>query len=240
VADELDGDDGIAPAEETGLFLGGVVPIHDMKLTFDLYVTNGPNLSTSADSAGQLNFDDFTDLNNGKAVGGRLGFLPMSNLEVGYSVMFAQTNPPNFSNTNAFLQAVDVNWRQEVEAIKGQLDCRTEWVWSHVDEATFDPTGGEGFGPLSFSNNRYGGYIQLCYRPTKAENKYLRNVELVSRYDILRAPSSAPGGDREQRLTLGVDYWITPAIVVKSAYQFDDKRDGEDQDALLFQIGIGL
>ncbi len=234
------GDGGIAPAEETGLFLGGAVPLHDMKLTYDLYVTNGPSLFTSADSAGQLNFDDFTDLNNGKAVGGRLGFLPLYNLEVGYSAMFAQTNPPNFSNTNVFLQAVDLNWRQDVDPLKGQLDVRTEWVWSHVDRATFDPAGTEGFGPLSFSNNRYGGYIQLCYRPTKAENKYLRNVELVSRYDVLRSPSSAPGGDREQRLTLGVDYWITPAIVLKSAYEFDDKKNGEDQNALLFQIGIGL
>ena len=234
------GDGGVAPAEETGLFLGGAVPLHDMKLTYDLYVTNGPSLFTNADSAGQLNFDDFTDLNNGKAVGGRLGFLPLYNLEVGYSAMFAQVNPPNFSNTNVFLQAVDLNWRQDVDPLKGQLDVRTEWVWSHVDRATFDPAGTEGFGPLSFSNNRYGGYIQLCYRPTKAENKYLRNLELVSRYDILRSPSSAPGGDREQRLTLGVDYWITPAIVLKSAYEFDDKKSGEDQDALLFQIGIGL
>jgi hypothetical protein len=234
------GDGGIAPAEETGLFLGGAVPIHDMKLTYDLYVTNGPNLFTSADSAGQLNFDDFTDLNNGKAVGGRIGFLPRYNIEMGYSAMFAQTNPAGFSNTDAFLQAVDLNWRQEVDPIKGLLDIRTEWVWSHVDRATFDATGSEGFGPLSFSNNRYGGYVQVCYRPTKAGSKFVRNLELVSRYDILRSPQSAPGGDREQRLTLGIDYWITPAIVLKSAYEFDDKKTGDDENALLFQIGIGL
>ena len=234
------GDEGIAPAEETGLFLGGSVPIHDMKLTYDLYVTNGPSLSTGADNAGSLNFDDFTDLNNGKAIGGRIGFLPRYNIELGYSAMFSQTNPPGFSNTNAFLQAVDANWRQDCDPLKGQIDARTEWVWSHVDRATFDATGSEGFGPLSYSNNRYGGYVQLCYRPTKVENKFLRKTELVSRWDILRSPDSAPGGDREQRLTLGVDYWITPAIVLKSAYEIDDKKNGEDQNALLFQIGIGL
>jgi len=234
------GDGGIAPAEETGLFLGGALPVGDSKVTYDLYVTNGPNLFTGADSAGQLNFDDFTDLNNGKAVGGRIGFLPFYNVELGYSAMFAQVSPPKFSSTNVLLQAVDLNWRQDVDRLSGQFDFRTEWVYSHVDRATYDATGAEGFGPISFSNDRYGGYVQLCYRPTKVDDRYLRNVEFVSRYDMLRSPRSAPGGDREQRLTIGVDYWVTPAIVVKTAYQFDDKKIGDDQDALLFQIGIGL
>ncbi len=235
------GDGGIAPGSEVGAFLGGVVPVQDMKLIYDLFVTNGPNLFVDgADTAGQLNFDDFTDLNNGKAVGGRIGFLPRPNIEVGYSAMFAQVNPDDFSDTNVILQAVDLNWRQDVDAIKGQLDFRTEWVWSHVDRATYDPTGTLGFGPLDFSNDRYGGYVQLCYRPTKADNKYLRKFELVTRYDILRSSSAAPGGDREQRITVGLDYWITPAVVLKTAYECDDEKVGDDQNAFLVQVGFGL
>jgi len=234
------GDGGIAPAEETGFFLGGAAPLGDAKIVYDAYVTNGPNLFTTGESAGQLNFDDYTDLNNGKAVGGRIGFLPVPNVEVGYSVMFARVNPADFSDTDVLLQAVDLNWRQDVKRLSGQLDFRTEWVFSHVDKATYDPTGAEGFGPTSFNNDRYGGYVQLCYRPTMSLDNHLRNVELVSRYDILHSPLSSPGGDREQRVTLGVDYWITPAIVLKTAYQFDDKEVGDNQNAFLFQIGIGL
>jgi hypothetical protein len=234
------GDGGIAPAEETGFFLGGAVPVADTKVTYDLYVTNGPNLLTGADSTGQLNFDDFTDLNNGKAVGGRIGFLPFYNIEVGYSAMFAQVNGPGFPDTNAVLQAADLNWRQDVKRLSGQLDFRTEWVFSHVDRATYDPTSAAGFGPITFNNDRNGGYVQLCYRPTMADEKYLRKVELVSRYDMLRSSLNAPGGDHEDRLTLGVDYWVTPAIVLKTAYQFDNKEIGDNQNALLFQIGIGL
>jgi len=235
------GDAAIAPSSEVGLFLGGAVPIQDMKLTYDVFLTNGPNLytaNTDSANAGQLNFDDFTDLNNGKAVGGRIGFLPWPNIEVGYSAMFAQVNPDHFSNTDAFLQAVDLNWRQDVDAIKGQIDFRTEWVWSHVSRATYD--GGGGGGPISFGNDRYGGYVQLCFRPTKVDNKFIRNLELVSRYDILHSSDSAPGGDREQRIAVGVDYWITPAIVLKTAYECDHKKNGTDQNAFMAQLGFGL
>ena len=45
--------------------------------------------------------------------------------------------------------------------------------------------------------------------------KLLRDLELVSRYDWLIQPINAPGGDHEKRLTLGVDYWLTPAVVVR-------------------------
>jgi hypothetical protein len=237
------GDGGIAPGSEVGFFVGGAVPIHnDMKILYDAYVTNGPNLYTdnTVGNAGELNFDDFTDLNNGKAVGGRIGFLPVPNIEAGYSVMFAQVNPDGFTDTNVFLQAVDLNWRQDVAALKGQFDVRTEWVWSHVDDATYDPSGVLGFGPVDGNNDRYGGYVQVCFRPTMLDNRYLRNVELVSRYDILRSPTDLPGGEHEQRVAIGADYWVTPAVVVKTAYEFDDKQVGESQNAFLVQVGFGL
>jgi hypothetical protein len=111
---------------------------------------------------------------------------------------------------------------------------------SDVGTNTYDPTGVQGFGPTTFTNYRQGGYVQLCYRPTHSDLKFLRDLEFVSRYDWLIQPLNAPGGDHEKRLTLGVDYWITPAIVFKTAYQFDNKELGENQNAFLIQLGIGL
>jgi hypothetical protein len=237
------GDGGIAPGEEVGAFVDGVVPLNrNSKLTYDIYLTNGPNLITNdPEAAGQLNFDDFTDLNNNKAVGGRIGFLPLPNIEMGYSIMAAQVNQEDFhQKTDAVLQAVDLNWRQDVDFLKGAIDFRTEWVWSQVDKATYDPDGSQGFGPISFNNNRNGGYVQLCYRPTKIDNKIIKNLEFVSRYDRLTSSHSAPGGDTEDRVTLGVDYWITPAVVFKTAYEFDQKQVGDNQNAFLVQVGFGL
>jgi hypothetical protein len=138
------------------------------------------------------------------------------------------------------LQAVHLNWRQDVDFLKGAIDFRTEWVWSQVDKATYDPDGSQGFGPISFNNNRNGGYVQLCYRPTKIDNKIIKNLEFVSRYDRLTSSHSAPGGDTEDRVTLGVDYWITPAVVFKTAYEFDQKQVGDNQNAFLVQVGFGL
>jgi hypothetical protein len=235
------GDGGIAPSSELGIYARGAVPIRSMKLTYDAYVTNGPQLNTTdPDAAGSLNFDDFTDLNDNKAVGARIGFLPLPNIEMGYSIEYADTSPSDFEDVRALLQALDINWRQEIAPLYGLLDVRGEWVWSDVGTATYDPTGTLGFGPVRFSNYRQGGYVQVCFRPTKSDNKYLRNTEFVSRYDWLIQPLNAPGGDHEKRVTLGVDYWITPAVVLKAAYQIDDKETGQNQNAFLLQVGVGF
>ena len=235
-------DGGIAPSEEVGAFIDGVVPLNsNSKITYDAYVTNGPNLITNdPDAAGQLNFDDYTDLNNNKAVGGRIGFLPVGHVEMGYSIMGAQVNPDHFEHTNALLQAVDLNVRHDVDFLKGTIDFRAEWVWSQVGKATYDGDGSQGFGPTSFNNDRNGGYVQLCYRPSQFDNKIIKNLEFVSRYDRLTSSHSVPGGDTEDRVTLGVDYWITPAIVFKTAYEFDEKKVGDNQNAFLVQVGFGL
>jgi hypothetical protein len=234
-------DGGIAPSSELGAYLRGAVPVKSTKVTYDLYVTNGPNLITKDPAAaGSLNFADYTDLNNNKAVGGRLGFLPLPNLEAGYSVQVARVNPSDFQKVNALLQAVDVNYRYDANWAGGVFDMRAEWVWSSVGQATYGVAGPTGFGPLNFENDRDGGYVQLCYRPTKADSKFIRNFELVSRYDTLNIPTNAPGGDRETRWTFGVDYWVTPSVVLKAAYELDDKKVGDSNNAFLFQVGIGL
>ena len=236
------GDDGIAPSSQVGIFARGAYPIGLAKMTYDVYLTNGPNLTVNnPDSAGSLNFDDFTDLNDNKAVGGRIGFLPIPNLEMGYSIQVADTSPQGFGkDVNAVLQAIDLNYRLDCRKLGGTFDMRGEWVISDVDRATYDPDGSLGFGPVTFSNYRQGGYAQLCYRPTHSDNKFFRNTELVSRYDWLTSSLAVPGGDHEKRFTLGVDYWFTPSVVLKAAYQFDDKQVGENQNAFLMQLGIGL
>jgi hypothetical protein len=236
------GDRAIGPGSEVGVFGRGAVPVSGMKLTYDVYATNGPNLIvTDPAAAGSLNFDDFTDLNDSKAVGGRIGFLPLPNIELGYSIQYAETAPAHFGQkVDALLQAADFNWRQDVRAIGGTVQLQAEWIWSGVDRATYDPTGALGFGPVRFSNSRNGGYVTLSYRPSFATNRTIRNLEFVTRYDAVRIPSRAPGGGNEQRLAVGIDYWITPSAVFKVAYEFDDNKAGPDQNAFFVQLGLGL
>jgi hypothetical protein len=234
------GDGGIAPSSEVGIFARGAVPVmHSSKITYDVYVTNGPQLITNDPAAaGSLNFDDFTDLNNGKAVGGRIGFLPVPWIETGYSIEYSNTSPSGFPHTYALLQAFDLNVVKDIHAV-GVFTARTEWVWSTVENRTYGG-GSTGFGPIAFNNYRNGGYAELAYRPTYCPHPFVRNLEGVVRYNLLRTPLGAPGGDHEQLWELGIDYWLTPSAVLKVAYSIDNKTVGVDQNAFTVQFGIGL
>jgi len=238
-------DGGLAPGSVLGAFISGAYPIGPTKVNYALYLSNGPELMTGSDSAGSLGFDNFSDLNNNKAVGGRVGFLPIPQVEIGYSFLCGQagangdttiSNPPN-----AFLQAVDVNYTQQLEPILGTLSLRGEWVWSHVGDTTYDPAGDAHFGPLFYKNNRNGGYVQVAYRPNQASIKELRNLEAIFRYDRMDGPSAAPqGGGSEQRYTVGLDYWLDARSVVKVAYEFDHLSSGDGSPAFMMQFGMGF
>ncbi len=220
------GDGGIAPDTGIGAFVTGAVPCHRALFNYAVFLTNGPALITEdPESAGSLNFDNFNDLNNNKALGFRLGYLPIPQLEVGYSFEFSRPNPPGFETVRSQLHGVDLNYVAHLDAIKGQLTGRGAWVWSNLDEATYDPTGGLGFGPLRFDNDRNGGYAEVAYRPTEAPERFLRNFEFVLRYDRLDIPSGAPGGGTIDQWTPGIDYWLTPRTVLKAAYTFDDSNE---------------
>jgi hypothetical protein len=145
-----------------------------------------------------------------------------------------------FKGIRALLQGVDVSYVRQIDPLYGTLDIRAEWVWSDVDRATFDPDGAGGFGPLTIDNKRNGGYVQIAYRPTKSDNKLLRDLEFITRYDLINVPGNLPDGTSEKRLTIGIDYWVSPSAVIKAAYQFDDKEHGPSQNAFLFQMAVGF
>jgi hypothetical protein len=232
--------DAITPDSEVGLFARGAVPISTSKLTYDVYVTNGPQLVINDPAAaGTVTYNDFTDQNNNKAVGGRIGFLPLPNIEMGYSIEAAKANPDGFPTVRTLLNGVDLSLRQDAPALYGSFDFKTEWAWLNIERATYDPTGAFGFGPLTFSNYSDGGYVQLAYRPLYAGNP-IKNFEPVFRWDLLNTPLASPAGDHEQRYAVGLDYWIAPQVVLKAAYEFVRSALPPRENALLLQIGIGL
>jgi hypothetical protein len=237
--------DAIAPISEVGVFARGAIPSGTTRWTYDAYFTNGPNLITddSTGNLGQLNYNDYTDLNGNKAAGGRIGFLPFSDMEMGYSLLYSMPNPEGFPNAHAFSQAADFHWKPLVKFLGGQLDFSSEWIWSSVTPETYDPTGALGFGPIAFDNYREGGYFSLGYRPTEADNKILRNFEFLCRFDSLHTPVVMVNGvtesEPESRWTLGVDYWLTPYCILKAAYEMAQERGG-DPNEFVIQVGIGL
>ena len=232
---------GLAPHSSVGAFVRGAGELGRTEWNYAAYVSNGAEARNDATRAGQLNFSSTPDSNDNKAVGARVGFLPITPLEVGYSVWYGEVSPDGFADdAHALVQGVDLQWVSEIEPIKGVLDVRVEYVWSDVDDLTYFRPGPDGFGPLNFGNKREGGSVEVAYRPTKWDWKELRKLELVGRYDWINNPNAAPGQFDERRLTLGVLYWLTPTVSLRAAYQFDDRKRAQDRDAVFLQVGVGL
>lgn len=240
-------DSGLIGFSSTGARIGGALPIGPTKLIYDLYVSNGPRLITDDPEAlGMLAFNNFTDIDNNKAVGGRIGFLPIPQLEVAYSVQSASARADDTSRSHAdvLLQAVDMSYLRDIDFLKGGIDLRAEWVWSRVSRLTYDPDGTLGFGPLTFSNRRSGGYAQLAYRPYKIKAPVIDKLEAVVRYDTLDQPAAAPGTFDEERWTIGLNYWLGQSTVIKAGYEFGHRHspaEGRaDVDGFLIQAAMGF
>lgn len=233
------GHSGLVPGAAPGVMARGGFSFGSSKFNYAAYLVSGPQLTTKGGSAGRLDFahgswnwlnnesDSFTNL----AFGGRVGYLPAPEWEFGYSLYVV---PKLAGDVDAVVQGFDVSFGRDIDFLKGYIDVRLEWLWSDVDDRLYG-TAGQYF---SFNNNRNGGYAQVAYRPTKADIEFLRDFEAVVRYDRLAQPERS--GGTEQRWTLGMNYWFTPSTVVKFAYQIDDKRGGNDQNAFFIQFGWGL
>jgi hypothetical protein len=234
---------GILPNISVGAQVRGGFPIGPTRADYAFYVSNGPVLSTfDARTAGTLDFNSYTDNNDNKAVGGRVGFLPIPGVEVGYGF---ETSKPGFQGTafadvQALVQSVDLEVTRDSDLLKGRINLFAQYAWSHVDHAIYDADGSLGFGPLAFTSKQDGGYAELAYRPTKLDIDFLRNLETIFRWDHLSRDPSGLGDPREERWTLGLNYWLSPSTVVKAAYEWDKPSGQRNKNALFFQTAMGF
>lgn len=238
---------GVAPFSVLGVEARGALGVAGTKVTYAVYLANSLRLITDdPEEAGMLADDKFSDDVRRKTVGGRIGFYPVPELEVGYSILFGRVGPSGteFSDVDALLQAVDIACVHEEDVIKGTVTALGQWAWSRVDRTTYDSTGALLFGPLTFQNRRQGGYLQIAYRPSKLEWEWIRSFECIVRYDLVNNPRGAPDNIDTRRWTLGLDYWITPALVVKAAYEWEVRKNpagpNERVNAFLAQFALGF
>jgi hypothetical protein len=234
--------DGLLPESDLGAQLRGVIPIGPTKLEYAAFVANAPDLITSFDdptAVGMLDFGNTANHGGHVAVGGHVGFIPIPQLEIGYGIRRSKVGPRD-DPAEAILQSVDFNYVRDSTLLKGLINARAQWVWSHVGHFVYDPDGRQGFGPFEFNNNRNGGYAQLSYRPTHIDNDVIKNFEPVVRYDRFNQLHTPVGFD-EERWSFGLDYWLTPSTVIKAAYELDEKNGGaRDQDAFMLQVAVGF
>jgi len=234
--------DGLVPDESLlGAQVRGGIPIGPTKVGYAFFVANAPNLNTDTNSIalGALEGGNNANFGNHIAVGGRVGFYPIPELELGYGFEYTGVRPADsgLRDIKALLHSVDATYVRESERLKGIINLHAQWIWSQVDSLR-DLTGPGGI--ADFNNNRNGGYVQLAYRPTRIQNKILGNLEPIIRYDMINQKKTPIGFD-ENRWTLGLDYWIAPSTVVKAAYEFDQQNgQGHSGNAFLLQTVIGF
>ncbi|MFV1994807.1 MAG: c-type cytochrome [Verrucomicrobiales bacterium] len=224
---------------QLGVQARGGVPLGSTRLGYAFYLSNGPSMAVGEEGeegdeeegeggeehgepAGSLEFNNFSDRNNNKAVGGRIGFLPIPALEIGYGFEVARVDPSGsrFSGVDAVSHTVDANYVKNVDSLKGLIDARAQFVWQNVDSL--------GAAPLDFNNNSKGGYVQLAYRPMRLNNEFLRNMEAIGRYDWVDQPAGRADIDR---MTFGINYWLNSNTVLKVAYELgEESGEGETRN----------
>ena len=250
------GHDGLVPTSNLGLQLRGAAPVGPARVNYALFVSNGPRLITpeeDPEEAGMLGFANFSDNNDDKAIGGRVGLMPLPGLEIGYGLLRAEVGDrgSEAEGAQARIQVADLSWLHDFAGLGGSVDVRSEWVWSEVDDVHDIP----------FENERDGGYAQIAFRPSRPSLGRLRNLEPVIRYDRLTFPDEAPEGGTQERWSFGLAYWLNASTAVKVAWQRRESTPGEEageeldellkseteeeegsrrSDGLLFQLAIGF
>ena len=237
--------DGLLPETEVGFQIRGGIPVGPTKFGYAFYLANANALNADTNSVapgdlGTLEYNNFDNVGKHIAVGGRVGFFPIPELELGYGFQFANVAPPHSRDVNSLIQSVDLSYVRDSERLKGIINFKAQWVWSHVDRFTYD-SGGTIGGPFKFNNNRNGGYVQLAYRPSRVSNLFIKNLEPVFRYDMLNQ-AKTPTGTDESRYSIGLNYWLGPSSVFKLAYEIDHQSgpNADRHNALLLQFATGF
>ena len=237
------GHDGVGPSSEIGVALSGGIPLGSSKLNYNLYISNGPVLNLGDEEPGEegnLMYENYTDNNKNKAIGGRIGFLPFinSSLELGVSMQSAKPGNAGsvYEKINARMYAYDLNYIKQIDFLKGTVDVKTQWNFVNVDKAIYpDHDDTTGIGTYTYENKRDVYYTQFAYRPTMSKNKVVKNFEGVVRYSALNLPEDAKENKDVTQLIFGLNYWATWRTVVKAAYQPD-----KDTPRFWLQLSMGF
>lgn len=260
----LKGDDSYIPGEnhlDWGAMLGidirGGIPLGSSKMNYALYVSNGPSLDNTT---GMVDYENLNDNNSNKGVGGRIGFLPLSNssLEIGFSgetgiagnqedsVYVMNGEYKDYSKVKATAMAVDFNYTKAISSIKSIIGIRGQFNSLSVDKADYamdDST----FYP-SFDNTFKNYFVQLSFRPGMSDNAFLKNIELLFRYSSLEAPADAPWGPKDKngkggavtRTDIGLNYWLSWRTGIRLAYESTMLPDDEKSNQLLVRFVMGF
>jgi hypothetical protein len=233
---------------ETGAgFYGTFYPGRTSKLDYELYVTTGPcgyNANSSprvTEGNGTRNSrqrkcasDDGLDINNGKAVSGRVAFSPMLGVEIAGSSYYGNQSPTSYNP----LSITAVDWTLQ----KGPFEIIGEAAWAYARgnsraiPGSAQPMGTflQGVGTLNAfagpPQRMHGFYLQGNYHfmpafLTKLSPKRFgegSTFTAVVRYDLvnLNMDNRAESEGQLEQISFGLNYRPVEDAVFKISYQY--------------------
>ena len=204
-------------SSDWGIEMEGGLPCGNMKVNYDIALTNGFQLLND----GTLQNPGITDNNLGKTVSGRFGWLPISNssLELGVSGLYGKAGDANsmYKNAATYMGAFDAQYvlsaPHAVMNIKGQYNAQ------YVTNESYNVSPGDTTTPLYTYNNFSQGYFaQISVRPV-VPSKFLRNLEFAARYSAYYTPKNSTWENQTGQASVGVSYWLNWRTVLKLNYE---------------------
>ncbi len=246
-----------------GLF-GSFYPTEMSKLDYEIYVVNGikgmdriagtdvnffNSVSGIRGGRGRSFFRMDEDINENKAIVGRVAFSPFLGLEVGasgYHGAWDNRTSGRRSSRDITITALDFAWQ------KGAFELVGEGAYANIEKDGIDSVLGVTGDPRKKVPKRlYGYYIEPRYHFMP---EFLQDIApsiftdnstftLVTRWEQM----DLDRGNRQDRLTLGLNYRYTEDTVFKLDYQFNrehfqsgfpasGRNDAINNNALIFGV----
>ncbi len=209
---------GVIPVmTDVGVMASGGFPLwsEESKLNYALYLANGPRAEDEDEPT--LEWENTPDENNNKSAGGRIGFLPMPNLELGASWTTGRTKGPG--GRFILLGADFGSW-------KAGLELRAEYArLSRTSEQRLD---------------KWGYYLQAAYRLAYHIDDTTGWPGVLGRFEpVIRwGETSGFNPDNRDQLALGLNYWLYPSVPLKFTYEFNQGKVSNDR--VFLQIAYGF
>ena len=254
----------IVPMDEVGVEARGGVPVGSSKINYVVYASNGPELSTASGgmNMGSLVFGNYLDNNWDKAIGGRIGFLPLSNssLEIGYSRQNARVgydDDPLYENARVVMHGFDLSYVKAVSPIKSLLDVKGQYNHVMLDRYYDGTSSSSSSSHTSGTSDSYeiskAYYVQVALRPALVQNTFLQKLELAGRFSGVSLPpgmsdasskhlatvtTEEPSRQNINHWAVGLNYWFSWRTVLKLAWQQTEDAKAKSENIFLVQIAI--
>lgn len=234
---------GALPLNDIGLMLRGGVALEPTMVNYSIYVANGPQVELESGKLEKVELESFGgDDNSNKAVGGRIGILPVPYIEIGVSFLTSQIRGKKDAGIAGELTEGDYTlWGVDLAYTREATDLRFEYFTSELG-SFFSQAEANTPTQLIGETDWEGWYVQLAYRLYGAtDTPVLRNFEPVIRYgefDVEGFDEFVEEGKPEDRFTFGLNYWFAPSIVVKGAVSWRDFRNPGAENATEYRTQL--